>query len=147
MAEILLQWEGAVCPVDGASSCKHTLITGMPQGSVIGLFGFRTYQTRLRSICSAYGVSYHLNADDKQIYITFDPPDGAEAAARLEKCIADVSAWMHKNFLKLNNSQTEFKLIGSKHNLKDLENVTEIRIGDTTVRCLISVRNIEAIFD
>ena len=61
------------------------------------------------------------------IYITFDPPDGSEAVARLEKCIAGVSEWMHKNFLTLNNSKAEFIVIGSKYNLKDLENVTEIK--------------------
>ena len=86
-----------------------------------------------------------MNADDTQIYITFDPPNGAEAVARLNKCIDDVSEWMLKNFLKLNNIKTEFTVIGSKHNLKDLENVTEV--GDTTVRYSKSVRNIGAIFD
>ena len=67
------------------------------------------------------------------INITFAPPDGVEAVSRLEKCIADVSERMHKNFLKLNNSTIEFLVIGSKHHLKDLENVTEIRVGDTIV--------------
>ena len=128
--------------VEGASSCKHPLITGMPQGSVTGPFGFPTYRTPLWRICSARGVRYHLYAD-----ITFDHPDEAEAVARLEKCIADVSLWMHKNFLKSNNSKTGITVTGSKHNLKDLENVTEIGVGDTIVRCSKLVRNIGTIFD
>ena len=55
--------------------------------------------------------------------------------------------WMHKNFLKLNNTKTEFMVIGSKHNLKYLENVNEIRVGNSTVGCSKSGKNIGAIFD
>ena len=70
--------------VEGASSCKRTLITGMPQRSVIGPFGFPTYKTPLGQICSDHGVSYYLYAEDTQIYITFDPLNGGEAVAMLE---------------------------------------------------------------
>ena len=73
--------------------------------------------------------------------------DSNGAVAYLEKCIANINGWMHKNFLKLKNSKTEFLAIISKHNLKYLENVTEIRVSDTTVGYSKSVRNIGAIFD
>ena len=46
--------------VEGALSDKPPLITGMPQGSVIGPFGFSIYHTPVGRICSAHGVSYHL---------------------------------------------------------------------------------------
>jgi len=133
--------------VEGASSQPHPLITGMPQGSVIGPFGFPTYQTLLGMIFKAHGVAYHLYADDTQIYVAFDPPDAPEAVVALEKCIADVSAWMQKNFLKLNHSKTEYLVIGSRHGLQQLEDVSVIRIGDSSVESAKSVRNIGAIFD
>ena len=129
----LLQWGQQFAHLKVASSHKHPLITGMSEGSVIGLFGFPTYQTPMGRICSAHGVRYHLYADDIQIYMTFDLPDGAKAVASVVKCIVDVSEWVHKNFLKLSNSKTEFIVIGSKHNLKEVENVSKISIGDNTV--------------
>jgi hypothetical protein len=133
--------------VEGASSASHPLITGMPQGSVIGPFGFPTYQKPLERIFKAHRVSYHLYADDTQVYVAFDPPTSAEAAATLVQCMADVSDWMQNNFLKLNHSKTEYLVVGSKHNLQKLENVAEINIGGSSIACSASVRNIGAIFD
>ena len=53
---------------------------------------------------------------------------------------------MLQNHLKLNDSKTEFLIIGSSTQLGQLKNDT-IRIGDTTVRASETARNIGAIFD
>ena len=65
---------------------------------------------------------------------------------RLELCIEDIRRWMKKNFLKLNDSKTEFLVLGGK---KDLEKVkiSHVRVGDTEILASTCARNIGAYFD
>jgi hypothetical protein len=133
--------------VEGASSSSRPLTTGMPQGSVIGPFGFPTYQTPLGKIFKDHGIAYHLYADDTQVYVVFDPPDGSVAVAKLERCIADVSTWMQSNFLKLNHSKTEYMVIGSKHNLQQVADTSVVNIAGCSIHATDSVKNIGATFD
>ena len=51
-----------------------------------------------------------------------------------------------ENFLKLNDSKTEFLVMGSSKQLKQLNSST-IRIGDENITASASARNIGAIFD
>ena len=53
---------------------------------------------------------------------------------------------MNKNFLKLNDSKTEFLVLGSQHQLKKLK-TDNITVGETSIPASQSVRNIGAIFD
>ena len=53
---------------------------------------------------------------------------------------------MAANYLKLNDSKTDFIIIGSPHNLKSI-NTTHISIGDEVVTPSENVKNIGASFD
>ncbi len=48
--------------------------------------------------------------------------------------------------LKLNSEKTEVVLFTSKHNAKQMENVT-VRVGDTDITSVNSVENLGVIFD
>ena len=50
-----------------------TLTSGVHQGSVLGPILLTLYQAPLGSICKKHGVTYHLYADDQQIYSSFKP--------------------------------------------------------------------------
>ena len=121
--------------IRGVPSVPRPLTSGMPQGSVVGPYGFPTYTTytRVGKICQRHGISYHLYADDSQLYLAFDPCDEDEARGRLEACIIEIEAWMLQNHLKLNDSKTEFLVIGSQNQLRQLSS-DSIKIGDTTVQ-------------
>jgi len=94
----------------------------------------------------AHGATFHLYADDTQIYLSFDLEDAHDIVKRMEKCISDIRSWMASNFLRLNDSKTELLMIGSKSHIKAANPIT-IHIGDADIMPSQSVRNIGAMFD
>ncbi len=87
-------------------SKEHQLVTGFPQGSVIGPLLFTIYTTSLGPIIQANGFSYHCYADDTQLCHSFQP-DNPIVAAWISGCLANISAWMKEHHLQLNLSKTE----------------------------------------
>ncbi len=71
----------------GEVSKAHQLVTGVPQGLVLGPLLFSTYTTSLAPIIQAHGFSYHFYADYTQLYLSFRPDDPT-VAARISGCLA-----------------------------------------------------------
>ncbi len=98
---------------------------GVPQGSIMGPLIFTTYILLLGNVLRKYGVSFHIYADDTQIYISFDlkiQGNCSDALKTLELCIFEIQSWMSANMLKMNMQKTEFLIFGSRHNLCLLPN-------------------------
>ena len=71
MDEVLLEWEMQAVRISGQSSEDHSLPYGVPQGSVLGPLVFTLYTGPVGDIIRHHGLSFHLYADDTQIYIKF----------------------------------------------------------------------------
>ena len=97
------------------SSNSVPLNCGVPQGSILGPILFILYLLPLASIFNKYEVSFHLYADDTQIYFPLKHND-KNGLQPLFACLSDLKLWLSSNFLNLNENKTEIIIFGPKEN-------------------------------
>ena len=64
----------------------------------------------------------------------------------MEECIAEVRAWLIGHKLLINDSKTEFLIIGSRQQLTKVT-VNSINVGESMIMPISSVRNLGTWFD
>ena len=117
------------------------------QGSVLGPLLFILYTTPLSSLISDSSVKHHLFADDTQLFISFTARDFPHNIAHLRTTIDTVSSWMSANLLSLNQSKTEFLLIGLPKQLSKVSDPTLLMPSNVTITPADTARNLGVIFD
>ncbi len=135
-----------VVAVSNKSSDPRELVTGFPQGSVLGPFSYPAYTSPLFDIAREHGLGLHMYADDTQLYVSFKPDQVDVNVQSLEECMKEIKKWMAQNHLKLNDSKTEVLVIGTPTVVEKC-NVSSIEIGSEKVCPTKSAHNIGVILD
>ena len=138
----------AVC-IEGEYSTAVPLQFGVPQGSVLGPLLYTIYTLPLGDLLRKQGVSYHLYADDTQLYLAFDFSETTsqhESLNKLQNCVSRIKSWMTTNKLMLNENKTEVICISSNY-FNDQVSINQFSVDDTIVIPASSVRNIGVMFD
>jgi len=87
---------------------------------------------------------HHLFVDDMQCHCSGRPAEAPVMVSRLERCIADVSAWCASRRLQLNGEKTELLRLwfGSATHLRQLPSARSISVNNNVVQPVTVVRDL-----
>ena len=115
--------------------------SGVPQGSCLGRILFIMYTSQLFHLVNKHLPTAHGYADDTKLYLSFRPTSTVsqeQAIQVMEDCINDLHNWMIHHRLMMNDSKTEFLIIGSRQQLAKI-NINNIHVGSSEIMPVSSV--------
>ena len=119
-----------ICSINGKQSDVNDLKCGVPQGSNLGPFLFLLYINDLPRCLQT--TKARLFADDTTLSISASTVD--EIESKLNHDLLNVNEWLIANKLTLNETKTEFMIIGSRQRVPSFEQGPIIKLGNQVIK-------------
>jgi len=119
------------------------VISGVPQGSVLGPILFTVYTSPIGRLIDSFSVSHHHDADDATLYTQLTNVDSILPPA-MGDCISSLMSWFLSNDMLPNPSKTELMIAGNrqqlrKHNCNQSASVCSIAVSPVDNVKILSV--------
>ena len=132
-----------VCNINGQSSSPKKIITGVPQGFILGPLLFLLYINDLPECLSK--TTPRLYADDTQIFASSTVY--ADLIEKLNSDLNQISKWHAINKLQHHPTKTKVMIIGSAQNLKEKVRDSPVMLNGKTIPSTDSFECLGVIID
>ena len=122
----------------------------MLQGIYIGPVAFLVYTSAIVNAIGNDNIKTIAYADDTQLYLSCRPNQESlsQNITLLEQAVSSIRRFMLTHNLKINDSKTEFLIIGSKHSLNEItSNNIKISVGQCEISPAETALNLGVYFD
>lgn len=128
--------------VDDMHSGWCDVTAGVPQGGVLSPLLFSIFINTL--VSGLRFTSYHLYADDVQLYLSFKPDAIHDAIHLLTEDLCAVASWSRKFGLQINTNKTQVMIIGSQAFISrlDLNSLPSVKYNDVPLGYCSEVKNL-----
>jgi hypothetical protein len=129
--------------VNGGSSECLPVGAGVVQGSVLGPLLFTLFINDIVNQISF--CSYHLYADDVQLYFSCRPADFPDCIARLNDDLSCIHRWTIDNQLSINSSKSQALVVNP--NASCTVASPQIKLGGNQIACFAKVKSLGLIIN
>ena len=121
--------------VNGAKSTLSPVLSGVPQGSILGPLLFLIYIDDLSRTTFSGSPRLHMFADDVLLYQVIDSP---EDFVSVQENITHVYNWSRQNALTLNGNKCKFMMISRKK--VSFKPSSPLHLGGQLLECVSSYK-------
>jgi len=104
--------------INSVLSDKLPVVSGVPQGSVLGALLFSIYVNDLPNVCK--NCSTECYVDDTKLLLSFSANDPTHAMQSINSDLQKICNWCFENCLMLNPDKTKLMVFGSRGMLPKL---------------------------